>query len=466
MVMLWLCALWRGAPLHAQAELPRAPISALWSDGARLLIGQGGALFEVAPTADRLVVRWQIGLGRGALQALAVCPPFTFVLSADGVSVLDSERRERAFAAGGGHRLACNGDQVWVAALSAGVRRYRVSAEGRLSALEPLRTTAPAHDVVASGANAFWVAEGVEGVRRYDLEGIARLWLNTFVPAQALRESAGKLYIGHGGQLSILSLGEPLRLIGSATLTPDDAIISDLAVVGERVYVGRRHASGRGAALIAFELIGAQLRIVGQFGEDGDGARLAALGADVFVVGGGAFTWLRFTEAAPRLITTWSPVPSQCALNVPTDPQPPDDGQVRAGVVSLAWRASCAESFELWLDGALIATLSPAQDVASERPLHSYAAQLSEGVHRWQVIALGADGARLASPIWRFNAISEGLLGTLPAPRRALLYQPPPFAARTLGEALALLAAACCSGLLIVIAAAWWLGARAQRRSW
>ncbi|MFN7211259.1 MAG: hypothetical protein ACK4P1_12860, partial [Aggregatilineales bacterium] len=303
MVMLWLCALWRGASLRAQAELPRAPISALWSDGARLLIGQGGALFEVAPTADRLVVRWQIGLGRGALQALAVCPPFTFVLSADGVSVLDSERRERAFAAGGGHRLACNGDQIWVAALSAGVRRYRVSSEGRLSALEPLRTTAPAHDVVASGATAFWVAEGVEGVRRYDLEGIARLWLNTFTPAQALRESADKLYIGHGGQLSILSLGEPLRLIGSATLTPDDAIV--------------------------FELIGAQLRIVGQFGEDGDGARLAALGADVFVVGGGAFTWLRFTEATPRLITTWSAAPPQCALNVPTDPQPADGAQVR-----------------------------------------------------------------------------------------------------------------------------------------
>ncbi|MFN7211285.1 MAG: hypothetical protein ACK4P1_12990, partial [Aggregatilineales bacterium] len=104
-------------------------------------------------------------------------------------------------------------------------------------------------------------------------------------------------------------------------------------------------------------------------------------------------------------------------------------------------------------------------DAESERPLHSYAAQLSEGVHRWQVIALSADGARLASPMWRFSAISEGLLGTLPAPRRALLYQPP-FAARTLSEALALLAAACCGGLLIVIGAAWWLGARAQRRSW
>jgi hypothetical protein len=44
-----------------------------------------------------------------------------------------------------------------------------------------------------------------------------------------------------------------------------------------------------------------------------------------------------------------------------------------------------------------------------------------------------------------------------------LLYQPP-FAARTLIEAILMLSAAACGGLLIVIAAAWWLGKRAQQR--
>ncbi|PJF31679.1 MAG: hypothetical protein CUN51_01700 [Candidatus Thermofonsia Clade 1 bacterium] len=454
------------APIRGQTELPRLPISALWSDGSRLLIGQGGTLSEVVPTAERLLVSWQIGLGRGALQAIAVCAPFIFVLSADGVSVLDSDRRERAFGRGGGHRIACNGDQVWIAALGAGVRRYRFSPDGRLTALEPIRTTTPAYDVVPSGGTAFWVAEGAEGVRRYNFDGTVQLWLNTFAPAQVVHERENVLYIGHSAQLSILRLSDPLRLIGSASLTPSDATLSDLLIVGNRIYAGRQHASGRGASLIAFELLGSELRLIGQFGEDSDGARLGAVGIELFVVSGSAFTWLRFTEAAPRVVMTWSARAPRCALNIPTDPQPADGAQVSEGSVTLQWRASCAESFELWLDGAMIATVPSVQDAQSDRPLHSYALQLTEGVHRWQVIALDNGGARLASPMWRVSVRSEGLLSTISAPRRELLYQPPPFAVRTPSEALTLLGMAFCSGLLVVIVAAWWLGVRAQRRYW
>lgn len=409
-------------------------------------------------------MRWQVGLGRGALQAIAVCAPFTFVLSADGLSVLDAERRERAFARGGGHRLACNGDQVWVAALGAGVRRYRVGADGRLTALATIRTALPAYDVVPSSTTAFWVAEGADGVRRYALDGTILLWLNVFTPAQVVREHSGKLFIGHGAQLSILSLGEPLQLIGSATLTPSDAVIADLLVTGNRVYAGRRHASGRGASLIAFELVGTALRIVGQFGEDGDGARLGAIGTELFVVSGSAFTWLRFTTNSPRVVLTWSVTQTRCALNAPTDPQPSDGAQVRRGSVTFQWRASCAAAYELWLEGALLATILPTEHAEFERPWHSYSTELREGTYRWQVIALGTNGARLASPTWRVTVADEGLLSTAIAPRLALLYQPPLSVARTLGEALLALSAAFCGGLLIVVVAAWWLGIRAQRR--
>lgn len=461
---LCLCLTRSELTLNAQAELPRAPISTLWSDGARLLIGQGSTLSEVTPTGDRLLIRWQIGLGRGALQAIAVCAPFIFVLSADGLSVLDAERRERAFARGGGHRIACNADQVWIAALSAGVRRYQVAADGKLSALSPVQTVA--QDVTPSGADAFWVAEREIGVRRYNLNGEAQLWLNAFTPAQVVRERDGRLFIGYGAQLSVVSLGAQPQVIGAAALVPDDATLTDLLIAGNRIYAGRQHRSGRGASLIIFELSSTNtLRLVAQFGEDGNGAQLGALGAELFIVSGSTFTWLRVERESPRLIVTWSAAPPRCAPNAPTDPQPADGAQVRSGEVTLQWRASCADSFELWLDSALLATVLPSTDAESERPLHNYTVSLSEGVHRWQVIALGANEARAASPIWRVHVTSEGLLGTPIAPAGDPIYQPP-LGVRTLTDALLTIGLAACGGLLIVIMAAWWLGVRAQRRRW
>jgi len=461
---LCLCLARSELTLSAQAELPRVPISALWSDGTRLLIGQGSTLSEVMPIGERLLIRWQIGLGRGTLQAITACAPFIFVLSADGLSVLDTERRERAFVRGGGHRLACNADQVWVAALGAGVRRYQVTADGSLSTLPSIQTVA--QDVTASGADAFWVAEGELGVRRYALNGEVQLWLNAFTPAQIVRERDEKLFIGYGAQLSIVSLGASPQVIGTATLILSDARLTDLLIAGERIYAGRQHSSGRGASLIVFELSATDaLRLVAQFGEDGDGAQLGALGAELFVVGSSTLTWLRFDQATPRVIMMWSAARSQCAPNAPTDPQPSDGAQVRNGRLRLEWRASCADSFELWLDGALLATVPPSIDPESERPRHSYAVALDEGVHRWQVIALGANGVRAASPTWRVHVTSEGLLGTPSALSGSLLYQPP-LVARMLAESLLTLGAAACGGLLIVIAAAWWLGKRAQQRQW
>lgn len=458
---------------HGQTELPRLPISALWSDGTRLLVGQGATLYEVLPSAESLVVRWQRNLARGALQAITVCAPFIFALSADGLSVLDADGRELTFGRGGGHRLACNADQVWVAALGAGVRRYQVSAEGKLTAREPIRTTAAAHDVIPSDGAFFWVAESTEGVRLYDFEGTVRLWLNAFTPAQVVRYSSGRLFVGHGAQLSILTVGgdgSAPQVIGAATLSPNDAHLADLLVVGNRLYVGRIHTSGRGAALIAFDFFGANtLRVVGQFGEDGGGARLGQVGEDIFVTGGSSFSHVRFNGETPILITNWLAAELRCTLNAPTDPQPADGAQVAGGTLTLSWRASCAESFEVRVDGALIATVLPdasseSANAESDRPQHSYTVPLPNGEHTWQVVALGADGMGVASPTWRFEVAAEGLAGTAAAPRGERLYRPPLLDLQTPAAALAVLCAASCGGLLLIIGAAWWLGVRAQRR--
>lgn len=458
---------------YGQTELPRLPISALWSDGTRLLVGQGATLYEVLPSADRLAVRWQRNLARGALQAITVCAPFIFALSADGLSVLNADGRELAFGRGGGHRLACNADQVWVAALGAGVRRYQVSPEGKLAAREPIRTTAAAHDVIASDGAFFWVAESTEGVRLYDFEGTVRLWLNAFTPSQVVRYGSGHLFVGHGAQLSILAVGgdgSAPQLVGAATLAPDDALLADLLVVGNRLYVGRTHPSGRGAALIAFDFFGSNtLRVVGQFGTDGGGARLGQVGADIFVTGGSSFSRVRFEDETPMLIASWLAAEMRCTLNAPTDPQPADGAQVADGTLTLSWRASCAESFEVRVDGALIATVTPADGedsaaVGSDRPQHSHTVQLAAGEHTWQVLALGADGIGAASPTWRFEVAPDGLAETAAAPSGELLYCPPLFDLQTPSAALAALCAASCGGLLLIIAAAWWLGVRAQRR--
>jgi hypothetical protein len=457
---------------HGQTELPRLAISALWSDGTRLLVGQGATLYEVLPSGESLTVRWQRNLARGALQAITVCAPFIFALSADGLSVLAADGRELAFGRGGGHRLACNADQVWVAALGAGVRRYQVGVDGRLTAREPIRTTAAAHDVIPSDGAFFWVAESTEGVRLYDFEGTVRLWLNAFTSAQVVRYSSGRLFIGHGAQLSILAVGgdgSAPQVIGAATLSPNDAHLADLVVVGNRLYVGRVHASGRGASLIAFDFFGVNtLRVVGQFGEDGGGARLGQVGTDIFVTGGSSFSRVRFDGETPTLITSWLAAERRCTLNVPTDPQPADGAQVAGNTLTLSWRASCAESFEVRVDGALIATLIPAAaesaDSESDRPQHSQIVQLSDGEHTWQVLALGADRMGVASPMWRFEVTSEGLAETAAAPRGERLYHPPFLDLQTPAAALAALCAASCGGLLLIIAAAWWLGVRAQRR--
>ncbi len=458
---------------YGQTELPRLPISALWSDGTRLLVGQGATLYEVLPAEGSLAVRWQRNLARGALQAITVCAPFIFALSADGLSVLDAAGRELAFGRGGGHRLACNADQVWIAALGGGVRRYQVGVDGRLTEREPIRTTAAAHDVIPSDGAFFWVAESTEGVRLYDFEGTVRLWLNAFTPAQVVRYSGGRLFIGHGAQLSILAVGgegSTPQVIGVATLAPDDARLADVLVVGNRLYVGRIHASGRGAALIAFDFFGVDtLRFVGQFGEDGGGARLGQVGADIFVTGGSSFSRVRFEGETPRLIASWLAAEMRCTLNAPTDPQPADGAQVAGGTLTLSWRASCAESFEVRVDGALIATVRSANGENSaaaeaDRPQHSHAVQLAAGQHTWQVLALGADGIVAASPTWRFEVALDGLAETAAPLSGKLLYRPPLLDLQTPSAALAALCAASCGGLLLIVAAAWWLGARAQRR--
>lgn len=480
LALVVLALLWPATVHRAQENTANTqPFTALWSDGDRVLIGQGAALIYTQVTPNDLKAGRILPLENHEIRDLAASGQYTLALSDAGLTALDALGTLTGFVPGGGQRLTVDGARLYVAALGAGVRILELDTAGALRTLGTVQTAGPARDLVLGGG-LLWVAESNAGVRVYEIQDGAaprpRFAFGEFTPAAAVRLSTnGRLYIGHADRLSIIETGDAPRLLSSLTLP---GTVSDLAIRGSRVYAalagGTADAAAIDTAPDGTARITALVTDPDNPGALGSGVRLARRGDDLFVLTWRAGLWrVRFGRGDPLLINHW-PAPERaagqaerCAATPPTEPGPPDRGKADAHEIALTWKAACAERFEVWVNGKSVASL-PAESAPTDTPHQSFGHTLPAhvGVLTWQVVSIDAQGHRAVSPLWRFEAQPEAWAGAPDVmPAIARLYSPPPLDLQQPEGVLFATVLALCAGAFIVGTAAWVLGALAGRRA-
>ncbi len=462
---LWLA----GMRLANAQDTPaiRGPVMALRLDGDRLLIGQGSTLIEAHIASDGLQVIRAADLAHHEIRAIAVSQGITLVLSEDGVTTLDERGRVLDFVQGGGQRLAARPGRVYVAALEAGVRVLKVDSAGKLSRLGLFPTLGPATDLAAEADTWLWVAERDSGVRLYDTGNPSApgvlLWLGNLTPATLVRVSGPRLIVGYGNRLSILDtldIRSP-RLLSVVDLDGADARVGDVIVQGSRAYVGRVESADADVVVLDLSSL-TSVTVSQQFGNGGAGERLALHGDDLFIGSGRqGLRQVRVNRGKPELITAWEPLGSveACTMAGPVLPQPANLSATGDNPVTLAWKSVCSPvAYEVWIDGTAVATV--------DAPTYTFKPQ--RDVTAWRVTAIDAAGHRTQGPLWTFESIREGWLGSpARAPSLALLYTPPPVLVELKSPAAVLLAtcAASAAGLLVIVTGAWAVGEWSERRA-
>lgn len=478
-------------------------MTALLADGDHLLVGAGTRLFQMTVTSDGLQVARSIDLGRTTIRALGASGSVHLALTEDGLTSLDSLLKPVAFLPGGGQRLAISGNQVYIAALKAGVRVVQVSANGQLTRLGAFDTAGPAFDLSLDPANHLWVAEGNAGLMLYDTANLnapaVLTTLPAYTPALVVRSSGPRLIIGHGENVSILdsSTGSlrpltTLPLVDIRTPTPDPAAtasatqdaaltgtssgVSDIIELGSRLYVGRSAGDGSGPDVVILNVAGdGAVKIMARIGERGSGERLALLGDDVFI---GAeqdgIQRARLYRGAFTVVQPWSvsaTTQAPCAAVAPTDPVPPNLASVNDNPLRLEWRSACADSFEVHINGKLVATLkavdsaaTPSADSAdsSGKLRYQYTFSPPQGQIEWQITALNSSGTHADGPTWRLEALPGGWAATpQPVPSQSLIYRPPLLDLHSPSGIVLVLG----GGVLVIVIGSWWIGNWAERRA-
>ncbi len=490
-----IAALLIATPGRAQM-LIAAPVTALWSDGSRLLIGNGTRLLEASltPDSDEVKIAQSVDLGRTNIRAIGVSSGNVLALTEDGLTSLSADLKIMAFIAGGGQRMVVSGDRVYVAAVKAGVRIVRVTPSGQLSREGAFSTSGSALDLALDSATPgrVWVAEDVAGVKLYDsVAGKAVLAINGVVAAGVVRISGTRLYVGHAGTLSVFDLAgvsprllntfpledappktlDPVATVDSGANAVGASSISDLWVVGNRVYVGWNAPNG-GPDVIALT-VGADgsAKISGKVGERGSGERLTLRGDDVFI-GAEQFGLerARFSRGQFQLLVPWTTTNTAggCVAAAPTNPTPPNLVTAGDNPLTLSWRSACASAFEVRINGKLAAQIDAARALATPDPdstgklAYAYTFSPSPGAVTWQITAIDAAGRRIDGPVWRFEAYPQRWAATpMPIPRENLVYQPFVLIDPTSpGTAIAVIS----GGLVVIIVAGWWLGTLSERR--
>ncbi|GEM_PF-1045211 len=464
----WLVGVASGVPaVHAQGDASlQGPVTALYLEGNRLWIGQGSMLVEAIIAADNVYPVAALNVGRHDIRAITTWFGITFVLSEDGLTTLDGQRKVLDYAQGGGQRMVVQDGRVFVAALHAGVRILKVDTSGRLTRLGILSTSGPANDLAVQGAHDLWVAEGTAGLRRYDTRSLETpevlASLGGLAPATLVRSNGARLYVGYANRLTVLDTSDvqtPL-VLGSIALDEPDARIADLLIQGSRVYLGRLGTGG--ADILSVDLSDlAAIRPLAAFGSDGAGERLALFGDDL-LVGSGRFGLrrVRFGGVSPVQIAAWGPVAqSALCLPVPADPQPPNLSTVPDGPVTLRWAMGCdPAAIQVQVNGTPVAPLDSS----------SYRFVPHTALTTWQVTVLDAAGRRIDGPRWTFESAADGWLATpVHPPNGNLLYTSPAIFIDTHSPGFAglLLCGALGIGLSVMIGTVWLLGSLTQRRS-
>lgn len=443
------------------------PVTALYADGDRLLIGQGSILVEARITPDDVAVTRTTDLGRHEIRSITVKDNLTLVLSEDGLTTLDANGDAIDFAQGGGQRVAVKFGRIYIAAREIGVRILTINGSGKLTPVGTVVSLGSAVDVAPEGDSWLWVAEGDSGVRLYDAANPKAprllLWLGDLAPATAVRVNGPRLLIGHGNRTSLIdtiNVQSP-HLLSGVEVGTTDTLISDILIQGNRAYVGRLAPDAPDVAAVDISTPRV-LKVATNIGESGTGEYLALADSDLFV--GSAREGLkrfRLAGDSATSIQEWklAEAPTtRCSQSAPANPQPSNRGTAPAGTVSLSWTSSCAASrYELRINGAVIGE--------TDKPTYTFTPD--QGLVTWQVTAFGAAGERADGPVWSFESTQEGWLATpVPVSASTTIYKPQSFVItlRTPGAVLAATCGALCVGALVVAAGAWAIGALSERR--
>jgi len=467
------------------AESPfDGPVTALAITGDRLLIGQGVRLIDARISAGTLQVIATRDLNIGAIRSI--------VMHADGSALALGETALTAFDSTdtvtdvqpfGGQQMITSGDQVFVAALEAGVRRFQWQA-GKLTAQVGIATGAPAESIALGGTDRLWIAEGRGGLWEYNLSGVMPTVIfgdKQMIPATLVRTADPDVIVGYGTQLAVLTTqGVKIpRLIARFALG-EAAIAADaLRLDSGDLLIGRVAADGADVILLPLKNLPTNavsptvLQPIMQFGSGGGGEHLAQAGHDLFYGSQrGGLAQLAIDSGHFTTVAAWGMgVAAACAPAdyAPVAPSPVANGVIAPntdGSITLSWRALCpAEHYLVQIDDQPAVTI--------DQPPYRYQPPVGTGAVTWQVtaqIGTANDAQIAAGPRWRAEIGAAGLLSLPVDPdQHALLYHAP----LTLGPGLVpqtpmgtllIVGLLAIGGLIVIAGGAWLIGQLSSSR--
>jgi hypothetical protein len=469
--LAWLCCLLIVIPPWQPSAL-NSPVTALALDGSgRLYIGQDATLSEAEAIGATITVSRSADLRRGTIRAILPTAAGIFIVSEDGLSLLDLNLNPLDFAAGGGQRVIAIGNRVYVAALAAGVRVYEV-ANGRLIALGRVQTGGAAEDIGGINNDTVWVAERDQGFRLYDLRNpnqpIVTLWAKELAPARRLLLSQNRLLAGYANKVALLDVSDlrAPRLLNEVTLGEPTAhagtLVLETDTSGTRAVIGR--VAQGGADFIVYDTANlSTLAELARYGEGGAGEHLALRATDIFT-GSERYglRWLQRRDRAVQVIAEYAAdlerIP--CGDKTPVNPQPANLSIVpKTAQLTLRWGAECrSRAYLLKIDGQPDRQLTTTEFTLENPP----------ELLRWQVIALdGAQGElQIAGERWQVELERGGLIAPpSPLPAENTLYVAPVTAfLDTPGGVLITTCAALLIGLGVIVGGAYLIGVWAERR--
>lgn len=462
----------QGGPLE-----PSPPVTALWAVGSRLLIGQGATLTEARVTSLDLETANRVRFAGFRIQSITTLTDesgraVTLALHNGGLTALSDSGSAIDSLPIGGERVIGLGAEAYIPAQNAGIRHVSLSG-GRLRLIGVILTAAPALDAAPDAYGRIWAAEGAAGLRGYDLRTPTTppLTPDPAFPTAYLRIVGNWLITAGSTQIALYQFsadGRPF-LAGVAALPGP---VTDLAVTEGVAYVGL----ASGAEVAAYTLTATGPVLLATYGAGGSQSRVAAAGEEVYVASARlGLARLQIVGGAFRTVNLWplAPTPENCSANAPTDPDPPNQSVQTGDQVRLGWRASCAVTFAIYINGTLAATLdaattvqvesAPTPPAPPERERHAAMLPLPPGGVTWQVIATDSAGRQAAGPIWRFEYAPPGWYATPPAPVGTLVFTPPPINLAQPEVSIAVLCGGGCAGGALITLAAFLIGRRGRR---
>lgn len=201
-------------------------VTAAYIAGGDVLAAEGDGLVRLHVEADgSLTPVFRFSLGYGAVLDLVAGPAALYALTESGIVTLTPDGSAvRGFTPGGGQACAAWGDRLVVAARAAGVRLYRLDADGFPHFDQLIRTAGSVQHVAFTESGRLAVADGRGGLRLYDLSDPARPLLigvlGEVAPAERVAAEDGRVLVASGSMLYLVDTSNPAALVRVGAYNP------------------------------------------------------------------------------------------------------------------------------------------------------------------------------------------------------------------------------------------------------